>query len=100
MIPRLCGVIYACYFHLGHKLGVIATESRTKMSILCMYKHLGHCKKEMTRKVAKHLCRIVKQCSMSPCESCSKTKAREKISTKSSNRKKAKVNCGNFFLTP
>ena len=55
VIPMPCGAIYACYFCSRNELGVIMTESGTKMSIQHVDKQLRHWDKETRRKTAKHL---------------------------------------------
>ena len=50
VIPMPHEAIYACYFQQVHELGMIVTESRTKMSIQCMYEILGHWTKKKKEK--------------------------------------------------
>ena len=48
VVPTPHGAIYACYFCCGHELGVIGTQTKTKMSFQHAQKLLSHCDKETT----------------------------------------------------
>ena len=90
------GIIYACYFYQGQKLGNVATESRVKLNIQPCMNFLVIAIKKPCKKFGTP-CLSIMCGSMSPYEICATTKAKQKNLTKSNKGQKAKVDCGRLY---